>query len=114
MSSQVAVAVASSIGVVFAAVVAGIFLVKRNNISGAKEITEGAKEITEAALLLVAPQADQMVGLIEAVGRLRDEVHSLKFEVGVLRVHVDGLSEQIISLGEIPIPTPVMEQSWNL
>lgn len=87
-------------GGVLTALVTGLFVVKRNSISG-------AKELVEAAILLVEPQTEQMAGLVLAISEL-------KAEVNALRVHVDALSAQIISLGAIPIPKPLMETQWNL
>ena len=87
-------------GGVLTALVTGLFVVKRNSISG-------AKELVEAAILLVEPQTEQMAGLVLAISELKAEVNALS-------VHVDALSAQIISLGAIPIPKPLMETQWNL
>ena len=87
-------------GGVLTALVTGLFVVKRNSIAG-------AKELVEAAILLVEPQTEQMAGLVLAISELKAEVNALS-------VHVDALSAQIISLGAIPIPKPLMETQWNL
>ena len=87
-------------GGVLTALVTGLFVVRRNSISG-------AKELVEAAILLVEPQTEQMAGLVLAISELNAEVNALS-------VHVDALSAQIISLGAIPIPKPLMETQWNL
>jgi hypothetical protein len=85
---------------VLTSIITGLFVVKRNSISG-------AKELVEAAILLVEPQTEQMAGLVLAISELKAEVNALS-------VHVDALSAQIISLGAIPIPKPLMESQWNL
>ena len=87
-------------GGVLTAIVTGLFVVKRNSISG-------ARELVEAAILLIEPQTEQMEGLFIAVSELKAEVRALSD-------HVDALSAQIISLGAIPIPKPVMEMQWNI
>jgi hypothetical protein len=78
------------------ATTAGIWGLKRNNISG-------AKEITEAAVMLVTPQLDKIIELNEAIQSLSKTVGILKIQVGTLEVYVASLSEQIISLGHTPI-----------
>jgi hypothetical protein len=85
---------------VLTSIITGLFVVKRNSISG-------AKELVEAAILLVEPQTEQMAGLVLAISELKAEVNALS-------VHVDALSAQIISLGAIPIPKPLTESQWNL
>jgi hypothetical protein len=77
------------------ATTAGIWGLKRNNISG-------AKEITEAAVMLVTPQLDKIIELNEAI-------QSLSETVGILKIQVASLSEQIISLGHTPINFGVKE-----
>jgi hypothetical protein len=77
------------------ATTAGIWGSKRNNISG-------AKEITEAAVMLVTPQLDKIIELNEAIELLSETV-------GILKIQVASLSEQIISLGHTPVNFGVKE-----
>lgn len=77
------------------ATTAGIWGLKRNNISG-------AKEITEAAVMLVTPQLDKIIELNEAIELLSETV-------GILKIQVASLSEQIISLGHTPVNFGVKE-----
>lgn len=75
---------------------AGVWGAKRNNISG-------AKEVTESALLLIKPQSERINELIAAVDDMSTTVSLLQIQIEMLETHVESLSKQIISLGHTPV-----------
>ena len=78
----------------------GIWTIKRNSISG-------AKEVTQSALMLIDPQRERIADLMQSVVELKQEMTVLVAQVEKLQSHVSLLSQQIIDLGHTPVePTP--------
>jgi len=75
----------------------GLWGFKRNNISG-------AKEVTESALLLIKPQHDRIAQLICSVDMMSSQVDALTSKIMRLERHVDVLTNQIVSMGATPAP----------
>ena len=76
--------------------VGGLWSLKRENISG-------AKEVTESALLLIQPQSQRITELTEAVNKMVVTVQHLQLQVEILEDHIESLSKQIIELGHTPV-----------
>ena len=73
----------------------GVCGFKRNNISG-------AKEVTESALLLIKPQNERITALTLAVDQMSESIKSLQFQIVELETHITALSDQIVDLGHVP------------
>lgn len=77
-------------------IVGGIWGFKRNNISG-------AKEVTESALQLIKPQHDRIAQLTTSVDLMAESIKVLQFQITELELHITSLSDQIVDLGHVPI-----------
>lgn len=76
----------------------GVWGFRRNNISG-------AKEVTESALLLIQPQNDRITHLTSAVDEMSASILLLQQQIIDLEHHITALSEQIVDLGHVPQTT---------
>ncbi len=75
--------------------IGGLWTFKRNNISG-------AAEITDAALSLVKPQSQRIQELSESVDAMTIAVKALRLQIVELETNVHALTAQIIELGHEP------------
>jgi hypothetical protein len=82
--------------VIFSLATAGIWASRRDNISG-------AKEVTDAALLLITPQSDRISALTDVVAEMGESIDVLKSMVAGLGLNVRSLSAQIVALGHTPV-----------
>lgn len=76
----------------------GFWGFRRNNISG-------AKEVTESALLLIKPQNDRITMLTASVDQMAESIKALQFQIVELETHITALSDQIVDLGHVPTTT---------
>ena len=93
---SISVAIVTAIIALLTSAVGGVWSWKKNNISG-------AREVTESALMLIQPQSERINELIQAVEKLDGHVHRLQGKIYTLEQHIDLLANQIISLGHTPI-----------
>ena len=73
----------------------GLWGFKRNNISG-------AKEVTESALQLIKPQHDRIAQLTTSVDLMAESIKALQVQITDLELHITALSDQIVDLGHVP------------
>jgi hypothetical protein len=89
-------AISAVVLVILTLAFAGIWASRRDNISG-------AKEVTDAALLLITPQSDRISELTAAVVVLNESIDALTHMVVGLEANVKSLSAQVVSLGHTPV-----------